>query len=1198
MNSNEELSSIASSLQKKLNQKQNKIEKIALQYRQMLSPIELWDDSFRTNWDKLYLEEGLALFLYSNDSLSFWSANNIPLPTTMEDSTFKTPILKLKNGWYKITAENFSLNGKDFTLLKTVLIKNEYSYENKYLSNEFHHSFGIRDKINIISDNIISSVPVFSDQNEYLFSIQNESGYEFKNHKPISSILFFISILIVLQLLWLIIKRLFQKYSQEVAFAIHAMLLIFLRYFMMTYQFPDLLYQFPFFDPTVYADSFFLPSLGDMFLNTLVLLHTCYLFYKHFNLLNLFAGFHKRWIYVSGILLVHALTLFYFFVTYLSKSLVLNSTISLNPEHILNFSIFSGIALISISLLILSLFLVSDKIISTITQLISKPGEWLLIISTILFWLISPGHHYFRTACIFVIVCSIAYIKTRAFNSYTLSRGLLLLMLYSMLFARVISTANTRKEKDQRLYLAQQLIIERDYHAEYLFNNAKTSILNDGIIWKMTSDENVNIEEIQKYLLRHYFDEWKKYELQLTICHPLDTLLLQPENIQKACLDFFDDKIKLYGVKTLADNLYFLNNGRGRVSYLAIINKEEKHVNDRPYLFIEIDSKFIPEGLGYPELLLDYETKERIAYSDYSYARYYHDTLINQSGKYLYELLIPEWAKIETSNTFISHDGYNHLAFKLPDSSIILLAKKENTALSLLTYFSYLIAMFSVLLILILFAWHFRKIVPDYTLDLKNRVQISMSLVLILSLVFLGGGAIIYIKRIYNNRNTEILKEKTTSVLTELEHKMGKQEVISKEHYDFLLYYLEKFSNVFFSDINLYDLNGNLLASSRSKIFEEGLTGDKMNTLAFKKLKVDHKNFVIQEEEIGSMKYLSAYVPFMNYQNKPIAYLNLPYFAKQSEIQKEVLGFVVAVINSFVLLIIFSIAIALFIANRLTRPLSVLQEKMKAVHLGKSNEFIEWKREDEIGKLVNAYNRMISELAKSAELLAKSERESAWKEMARQVAHEIKNPLTPMKLSVQQLQKAWNDKAPDLNKRIEKFTATMIEQIDTLSSIATAFSNFAKMPIANMETLDLLKIVENTSTLYKSESNIEISIICQVEETAWVYADREQLLRVFHNLIKNACQAIPEGRKGHIIIRIESENDQYLVTVEDNGCGIAEDKKSKIFEPNFTTKSSGTGLGLAMAKNIIESFNGRISFISSIETGTTFYVYLPQYHFL
>ena len=266
---------------------------------------------------------------------------------------------------------------------------------------------------------------------------------------------------------------------------------------------------------------------------------------------------------------------------------------------------------------------------------------------------------------------------------------------------------------------------------------------------------------------------------------------------------------------------------------------------------------------------------------------------------------------------------------------------------------------------------------------------------------------------------------------------------------------------------------------------------------------------------------------------------------------------------------------------------------MSALKLGKKNELIEWNRNDEIGSLVNEYNKMILQLENSAEKLAQNERESAWREMAKQVAHEIKNPLTPMKLSIQMLERSIKDKRDDVNELSLKVSKTLVEQIDNLAQIATQFSQFAKISSAHAELFNLIDLLENVTSLYAEQNpSIKIELI-KYDNKVLVFADKNQFLSVFNNLILNAIQAIPEYVEGKIVMEEKIIENKINITISDNGCGIDEDKIERIFEPNFTTKSSGTGLGLAIAKAIIQNIDGEISVKTKSKIGTIFTIKIP-----
>jgi nitrogen fixation/metabolism regulation signal transduction histidine kinase len=401
---------------------------------------------------------------------------------------------------------------------------------------------------------------------------------------------------------------------------------------------------------------------------------------------------------------------------------------------------------------------------------------------------------------------------------------------------------------------------------------------------------------------------------------------------------------------------------------------------------------------------------------------------------------------------------------------------------------------------------------------------------------------------------------------------------------------LQKFSNVFFTDINLYAPNGDMLATSRAEIFEKRLIGPKIHPAAYYELAILNAAEFTHEEQIGDLRFLSAYVPFRNDRNELLAYLNLPYFTRQQALTREISNLVVAVVNFYVLLITI-----VFISNQITHPLRMIESKFGKIRFGRSNEKIQYEARDEIGALVRAYNHMVDELADSAEKLARSERESAWREMAKQIAHEIKNPLTPMKLSVQHLQRSAVEEPAKQKQNLKRITQTLIEQIDHLSAIATEFSNFAKMPRTNNEEMDLKEKIIKIAKLFHSTEDIEIQTSFSNRVPAIVLADREQLSRVFINLVKNAIQAIPEDRKGKISISLETNEISAIVEVKDNGRGIPSELGDKLFQPNFTTKSSGMGMGLAIVKNIIEHAGGEIRYDTVPGEGTTFIVILPLY---
>jgi nitrogen fixation/metabolism regulation signal transduction histidine kinase len=347
-----------------------------------------------------------------------------------------------------------------------------------------------------------------------------------------------------------------------------------------------------------------------------------------------------------------------------------------------------------------------------------------------------------------------------------------------------------------------------------------------------------------------------------------------------------------------------------------------------------------------------------------------------------------------------------------------------------------------------------------------------------------------------------------------------------------------------------------------------------------------------KNETIGTLSYLSNYVPILDETGKEFAYLNIPYFTSQTKLRQEIASFLVAIINLNAFIFLIAGLVALFITNRITRSFYFISNKMKQINLGKINEAIVWKRKDEIGELVVEYNKMVAKLDEGAIALAKSEREMAWREMARQVAHEIKNPLTPMKLSLQYLQKAIENNSDNVKELTNSVARTIVEQIDHLSQIAGEFSQFANIGNPKNEIFDLNESIKLITSLYSSGDLMTITWKPSATKIM-IFADKTHINRLFTNLLQNAMQAIPENKQGKITVKESVTGNFVLITITDNGNGIPVIMQSKIFTPNFTTKTSGTGLGLAMCKGIVEQNKGNIWFETKEAVGTVFYVELP-----
>lgn len=391
------------------------------------------------------------------------------------------------------------------------------------------------------------------------------------------------------------------------------------------------------------------------------------------------------------------------------------------------------------------------------------------------------------------------------------------------------------------------------------------------------------------------------------------------------------------------------------------------------------------------------------------------------------------------------------------------------------------------------------------------------------------------------------------------------------------------------TDIQVYDLKGNLIGSSSPAIFDMGIISRHIDSEPFFSGKMNR----VWHDRIGKMPYLTAYTEFYNGSYVQIGYIEVPYYVMQDERRRALDDFLSRLFPPYLVVMVLAVILGLLFSRSLTRPLKSLTDGLSHFRIGMRNAHLDYDGGDEVGRLVREYNRMVDELEESTLRLAQSEREGAWRTMARQIAHEINNPLTPMKLNIQQLQRLKQTGDERFDAYFERTTKMLIEQIDTLSHIASSFSSFAKMPEVHAERTDVAAALFSVITLFRTnQQKVPIRYV-GAEYDVFAFADSEQLPQVFTNLIKNALQALEGQADADIIVMLKDLKDEVEITISDNGPGINKEVRDKVFMPNFTTKSNGAGLGLAISKNIIEGAGGQISFETSSK-GTSFFVKLKK----
>jgi len=1152
--------------------------------------LEVLDEKERMTLEK----KQIALFLLVKDSLVYWSDNTVTFQRTGVAKK-KTPVLDyVGNGWYLVHV----IHRDSLTVLGYQLIRREYTYENRYLKPRFFRGAGLGDRYRLSTVPVENGFPVVSSGGEFLFSLVPEGRNDPLLIRLVSASFYLGAFLFFF--LWMVryvrSRRRGRGWILLLAFVVFGGIYL----LMVQYEVPRSVFSLPLFSPYSFAISDWIPSLGVLFAISLFSFSFSYLYWLVVRTTE--GGKDMR-----GMLRLFGGSLFtsllFFTIVEVMYYLIMNSSLSFEPFRILNVNAHSVAGFLAVGMLALSFLLLTDKVLLVAGRPAVR-SVMTMATAIILSFLVARfllGYHA-RWPELLAFLLFVVALWLRQKSVYA---GLIMTAFVSGLFsAWFVLNQSFEKEKENMKVLAVNLGAEHDPVAELMIKEISDKITGDPelhYIMRKSSFRLQDVSNVHDYLTMKYFKGyWNKYDLSVYLCNPGDIIMVNDEK-EESCSGFFSTLTEEIGTPLRDSRFYYLDYQNGQITYFGAFYYPSA-AGDSNGLYIQLDSRLLYEQLGYPELLLDETTSREMIPVPYSYAKYYDDRLVAQNGSYSYALTDKDFmGRVQGTFAFVQRNGYMHLVYHENSPVTVVLSVPVRHFKDYLVSFSYFFIFFFLIYLVVFSRSLFRVRVYLRPVLLKQKIMLWTISMLLFTLVLIGTFSIVYNIRQFRANHYKNLSEKILSVYVELEHKLSYESRLDKDWtspgYPTLNDLMVKFSNVFYSDINLYDSTGTLLATSRPEIFRERLAGNRMNEEAFYHMSVLEESEFIHKESLGDLEYLSAYMPFLNNDGHLLAYLNLPYFTKQYVLTREISNMIVGIVNYMVVLILLTIVLAVIIADKITTPLRAIQEKIGRFRLGKDYEHIIYREKDEIGSLVDAYNRMIDELARNVELLARSERESAWREMAKQIAHEIKNPLTPMKLSVQQLQRAHREKKENFDEMFEKLSGTLIEQIDRLSYIASAFSNFARLPKMKNEPVDLVKLLQDTIFLFRAQHDISFDLRLPEKKEVWVFADKDLMESVFTNLIKNAVQALAGKKDGRVEVffRLLEQEGVVRVYVKDNGEGIPRDVGERLFEPNFTTKSSGMGMGLAIVKKIVEDAGGRVWYESNEKEGTTFVVELFLY---
>jgi signal transduction histidine kinase len=1170
--------------------------------------LEFVTKSFNTNH--------FGIFIYKKDSNNYynniyWSTNAYG-PTTDDlqepDGTYFT---EYQNGYFEVIKKTYANN---IVLIALIPVQWHFFIENEYLKKQFVGIRNIEKKVELSIIYEKNCLPIINTNSKTLFYIKEKDTLQ-KNSPSLWSVLLKTLALVCffnfINLLALGLGK-NEKSNKDLYFLIVTILIV---------RIASYLFPFPFnysnlrlFDASLYASNVIHPSLGDLLINT-ILIFWIAVFAKYKSIKNNTTNTTKVSSGVAYVLLA-ILTISAFTTSNIISSLVVDSKISLDVSNFFSLNIYSIIALIILCLWCLTFYhfshLLFKKIWLSKLNLLHQTFTIGIIGLTIVTFL-TPERFLLQdlfTLLWLILYVIIHYYRKEDGNKFLGKSSFLIfwLLFFSASTATILVYQNNNIEIQQRKKWAEKLAEQTDPNSETLLKIATTNI-SDVFLYNNFNrlcDENAN-KFVKDSLVNENFSGYlNKYDTRIYVFDSLYKPVFNDDSTSYAAIKTI---ILNQCKETQIPNLYTYEGANNKQNYIyekAIQKNKNKTLG---YIFVFVKSKTYKSEAIYPVLFKQVSDLSSDFNTNYAYAIYNNNKLVEVFNNYnfLFNLTNSNssLAKFETK----FNKAYSELWHYTGNGKTIIIAKKNTNLIEYLTLVAYLffiflfmVGTFNVLYFLIRNRLNKKNYATAVQVSIKTQIHATIIFISIFSFIVIGAATISFFIYRFKENNQDKLNKAIQNVALQLENQI--KNIDNNLMFDDELEWneiknigiIEKLINeageTLNTDINLYDINGKLITSTQPYIYNKHLLNEYMHPIAFKEMYHNKSVRYMQTENIGNFEYISIYEPLNNTKDEIIGYVSIPYLNSQTELNQEISNFLATLINLNAIIFLLAGAIAYLATDRITSSFKIITNQMNLVTLENKNKPIEWNRNDEIGALINEYNKMVQKLEQSAIALAQSEREGAWREMARQVAHEIKNPLTPMKLSIQYLEKVVDSNNSNTKELTKNVAATLIEQIEQLSKIAGDFSQFANITNIKLETFKFSEIIEPLIQLHSTNPKVKIQYT-QTTQPYNIKADRVQMSRLFTNLITNAIEAPNKNEMIAITISEEITQQQIAITITDNAIGIPEEMKEKIFEPNFTTKNSGTGLGLAICKGIVEKANGHISFTSTLDKGTSFIVTLP-----
>ncbi len=1145
-------------------------------------------------------------------TLKLWSSNKILPPAFILLSKDSVGFASLPNGYYTWYKKNYN----NHIVIGLLPVKWNYFVSNVYLRNNF-----VVDKGEMLSQGF--NIDATKNKEADIKFLSGRSAFNL-TAKPNSNLYhtgkfaLFIKVTgLFLLFIWLQLFASVMVARKNLFYGMGILMLgiLLLRSLSYVFNFPIMLRQWELFNPAVYGANEINRSLGALLINILLCLWVVLFFRFHFFRKKIQIQLPTsllRWLVIgvgSIVLLVAS-----FGAAGIVRSLVADAQISFDVLNFFSLSSYTIVSFIILTCLAVLFYFVCQLIYRILRPSLQHSVLPLFLCVSVfglgyLSLLIGKMENGFELFVLSWLIVFLLLMSAEKFQLYAAryinSQVIFWLFFFSVSITAVIIRENNLKELRDRQQYAQVLAIRANPANEALLNSMLTDFRADFLArnFYRFADSSA-ATEFKDSLVTNAFSGYRNR--YVTRIFAFDSSENSLNNGAPVAYNTLNAIMNTQAKPTNIQGLFAYEESYDKYNYIikkTILNSSSNLLG---YVFIQVFPKNAQNESPYPELFSRERNNNLASNNDYAYAIYNNDKLIRSQNNYPFSTNIKPGYFAGKQFLLIDNGSFDELWYNAGPGKAVVIVKPVKLLLESVTLFSYFFCCFLLLTALawllravLLAGFRPRRLMQNFTLTIREQIHGTIIFFSIVSFFVIGVATILFFISRYESNNREKLSNTLRIIENQFVRSIAdkslpdstRQPLIPQVDSTKLAGIFSEISDIHGVEINLYDIDGNLKFSSLPLPYNKGVVSDKMEPNAYYHLHKSNEVQFFQKENIGSLSYLSCYRPLINENGNTFAYLNIPYFTSESRLRDEISNFIVTIINLNAFIFLIAGVVALFITNKITNTFLLIGQKMKAVNLGQTNEAIVWKRNDEIGKLVDEYNKMVSKLDESAKTMARKEREGAWEEMAKQVAHEIKNPLTPMKLSMQFLQKAIENDAPNVKELSASVARTLIEQIDHLDHMAGEFSRFARIEDSKMESLDLNAILIALKKLYETTPAAVFHWKLNLKPVI-IKSDKTQMNRLFTNLIQNALQAVPDETEAQITISQEIKEGKIFITVRDNGTGISEETREKIFVPNFTTKSAGTGLGLAMSKRIVEQSGGDIYFETG-EEGTSFIVWFP-----